>query len=239
MVDEPTCTPVNLGGGATLETPCTGFFNACTVQDYFRARRVLQYERNKLIGLVNRYIALVRLGKLTWNAQIDAAHALTTAGWDTLAKFPESEWYVNAPTPLGGGGLEALEAIQIFTQQAAASHQAACEVAALMKAAGEPVPAPPVPVPPEKGITDAIAQGAADLAKAAASGAEAVFYVVAGAALLGGGWLLYQSMKSSSQVVVVPLAPSTATSPTSTIPPAPTRATSKGSTRGTNLNPGT
>ncbi|MCY1062132.1 hypothetical protein [Nannocystis sp. SCPEA4] len=229
---EPTCTPVDLGSGATLESPCTGPIGWCTASDFFRSRRVLQHERNKLVGLVNRFTKLANEGKATWDAATSAAYDLTDESLAMLEKFPEDWWYVY----ITGNAGELIDAIHVFTKFAAACHQAACEVAAALEALGEAVPQPPIPPPPPQGITDAIAEGTRNIADAAASAATTAFYLVAGVAILGGGWFLYQSLRSpTSQVLVMPSStptPQHVPSPaTSSLPPelsAARRATSKG-----------
>lgn len=198
--DDKTCR-VDLGGGATLESPCVGPFGWCMDADYYRARRVLAIERHKLLALINRYNILVGEGKATWDAAARGAWSLDDDAEAMLNQYPEGWAALIIPFKDPTAGFR--EIIEQMSRMASSVHSAACDISNAIAKLGEAVPTPPVPPLPPKGPTDTLKEGANNLEDAAGSVARSLLYLVGSVAVVGIAYTIWSSRSTSSPTVVV------------------------------------
>lgn len=209
MADPVVCTPVDLGGGATLEQPCTGPFGWCVDADYYRARRVLAIERSKELALLNQWTRLANAGKITWNAATTNAWNIDDQAEKMLERYPENGWSLllsKFKDPTWGFA----EMIGELSRMASEVHAAACTLATELAKIGEAIPELPIPPAPPKGPTDMVKEAAKNLqdaaqstADAAASAVTALLYGLGGIVVVGAAWYGFQAVRGGSATTVV------------------------------------
>lgn len=214
MADPVVCTPVDLGGGATLEQPCTGPLGWCVDADYFRARRVLAIERSKELALLNQWTRLANASKVNWNAATTHAWNVDDQAEKMLERYPESGWGLlleKFKDPTWGFA----EMIGELSRMASEVHAAACTLAGELAKIGEAIPEQPIPPAPPKGPTDMVKEAAKNLqdaaqstADAAASAVTALLYGIGGVVVIGAAWYGFQAVRGGSTTVVVTPGPS-------------------------------